>query len=518
MQPEAALPAAGPRVPAVPAAWRAPLVQLGLVWLILIASFAGDWLAMFDQWWNVSTYNHVLLVIPIIGWLAWQRWPDISALTPRPWALGLLPFAAAVLLWVLGSFAGFNLLRQAGAVAMLPAATLVLLGPRIFASLLFPIAYMAFLVPFGDELVPSLQMITAKMTIALVHFSGVPAQVDGVFIDTPAGLFEVAEACSGVKFLIAMVALGVLVGNVCFKSWTRRIAFMALCVAVPILANGVRAWGTIYVAQYIGAERAGGVDHLIYGWVFFAIVIAAVMAMGWRFFDRSAREPLFDIFSVTNNRLIDRLEAKAAAAPVMLAALAVLMLAGLGWARSADAMTASVPRQIDLPQVPGWTRASYQPLAAWEPRAEGADHRLLGRFVDAKGNRVDVFYALYGAQGDGREAGGFGQGALMPNSTWAWASPGPAIGGGKSDRLMSGGTLERYALTWYRTGSLLTGSNMRLKVANISDRLILRARPTAMLIISVEAAPGQDPVSAIQAFLAAIGDPGPWMDRIGEGV
>jgi exosortase/archaeosortase family protein len=66
----------------------------------------------------------------------------------------------------------------------------------------------------------------------------------------------VAEACSGVKFLIAMVALGVLVANVCFRSWHRRAAFMALCVAVPILANGVRAWGTIYAAQYVGDRKS----------------------------------------------------------------------------------------------------------------------------------------------------------------------------------------------------------------------------------------------------------------------
>jgi len=81
---------------------------------------------------------------------------------------------------------------------------------------------MLFLVPFGDELVPTLQMITADLTIALVHLSGIPAVIDGVFIDTPIGLFEVAEACSGVKFLVAMVALGSLAAHVCFASWWRR--------------------------------------------------------------------------------------------------------------------------------------------------------------------------------------------------------------------------------------------------------------------------------------------------------
>src|SRR5690606_3093355 len=119
------------------------------------------------------------------------------------------------------SVADVDLLSQLAAVAMLQAAALALLGPQVAAALLFPLAYMAFLVPFGDELVPALQMVTAKMAVALTHWSGVPAQIDGVFIDTPAGLFKVAEACSGVKFLIAMVALGMLVANVCFKSWRR---------------------------------------------------------------------------------------------------------------------------------------------------------------------------------------------------------------------------------------------------------------------------------------------------------
>jgi hypothetical protein len=61
---------------------------------------------------------------------------------------------------------------------------------------------------------------------------------------------------------------------------------MAACVIVPILANGVRAWATIYVAQYIGAEKATGFDHIVYGWVFFAIVLALLLGAAWRFVER----------------------------------------------------------------------------------------------------------------------------------------------------------------------------------------------------------------------------------------
>jgi exosortase A len=293
---------------AMPVHWRQALIKLGLVWTALIVAFAADWLAMFDQWWNSSTYNHVLLVPAIVGWLVWLRAPQLARFEPKPWRWGLLFLAGAVFLWVLGTFAGFNLFRQAGAVAMLPASALLLLGPRLFAALLFPFAYLAFLVPFGDEMVPALQSITAVITIWLVQATGVTATINGVFIDTPAGLFEVAEACSGVKFLIAMIALGALVGNVCFKSWRRRIGFFALCLVVPILANGLRAWGTIFAAQYVGIEKAAGIDHLIYGWIFFALVIAAVMAMSWRFFDRAIDDPMIDAEAIAASPLLGRLE------------------------------------------------------------------------------------------------------------------------------------------------------------------------------------------------------------------
>ena len=492
------------------------MVLLGLTWLALIAAFITDWLAMLAQWWNSSTYNHILLVPAIIAWLVWQRRSVATQLTPQPWRWGLLALGGAVLLWVLGAFAGLDLLRQAGAVAMLPASALLLLGPRIFAAFLFPFAYMAFLVPFGDELVPPLQTITATLTIALVHASQIPATINGVFIDTPAGLFEVAEACSGVKFLIAMIALGVLVGNVCFVSWRRRFAFFALCLVVPILANGVRAWGTIYAAQYVGVERAGGIDHLIYGWVFFAMVIAAVLGLSWRFFDRGIDDPLVDLARLRAMPLLARAERSPISVPFALLGGALLVLGGSFWAHTADTLAAPMPRQVFLPEVPGWSRVAYAPQAAWEPRAGGADHRLLGRYRDAGGNEVDVFYALYAAQGEGREAGGFGQGALIPETSWSWTSNGPAMPVGKSDRLMAGGRIERLAITYYHSGTLLTGSNARLKLANITDRLLLRPRSTALLILSAEQRSDHDAISGIRAFRQAIGDPGQWMDRVGQ--
>lgn len=516
MPPEAVLTQGEVRAALAADPWRRALPLLGATWLALIALFAPDWGKMFAQWWDSSTYNHVLLVPAILGWLVWLRLPELRKLTPRAWWPGLVLVALAVLIWVLGAFAGFDLLRQTGAAALLPATALLLLGPRVGAGLWFPLCYSAFLVPFGDELIPLLQTITAKITVALVHLSGIPAQIDGVFINTPVGLFEVAEACSGVKFLIAMIALGVLVGNVCFKRWGRRLAFMALCLAAPILANGVRAWGTIFAAQYVGVAKAAGIDHIIYGWIFFAIVIAAVLGLSWRFFDRAIDDSMIDAAAIEADPRLARLSALSLPAALGVVGAVALALGGQAWARAADSMAAVLPQQIFLPAVPGWHRVDYSPRVWWEPRAAGAEHRLLGRYADQSGHEVDVFVALYSAQAEGKEAGGFGEGALRPDSDWAWQGDGPPAPGAKSERLLAQGKVERVAQTWYRSGDLLGGSNTRLKLTNIQDRLLLRARPTMMLILSTEARPGHDPAPALAAFRQSTGDLAPWMDRIAQ--
>lgn len=495
-------------------AWNAAAARLACAWIALIVLFLPDWHDMADQWWNSSTYNHILVVPVIIGWLVWLRLPELRKLEPTPWWPGLVLLAGAVLLWVLGTFAGFNLLRQTGAIASFPASLLLLLGPRFGAALTFPLAYMTFLLPFGEELVPLLQTVTAKLVVLLMRLSVVPATIDGVFISTPAGLFEVAEACSGVKFLIAMVALGALTANVRFHSWRRRAAFMLLAVVASVLANAVRAWGTILAAQFVGAEAASGIDHIVYGWIFFAVVIAVILGLSWRYFDRALDDPMIDAAAINSSPLLERLARMRLRPSVALTLAAILIVAGKGWAYEANRLSARLPAHIELPEVPGWRRIDYDPSVWWEPRASGADHRLLGRYADAAGNEVDVFVALYESQREGKEAGGFGEGALTPGTAWAWVADGPATPDAKSERLRAAGGVERLADTYYRTGDLLTGSNARLKLANIVDRLALRERPTMLLVLSVERRPGHDPAAGLAAFRCAAGPLGPWMDRI----
>nr|WP_137678283.1 exosortase A [Parerythrobacter lutipelagi] len=498
----------------LPLQWRSALTRFAMVCAAVLAVTWRDWWAMSDQWWNISTYNHILLVPPIIGWLIYIRRDALLEIDPAPWWPGLLPLAGAMFLWLLGSVAGVNSASQLGAVATLMLAVPATLGPRVALACAFPLAYMLFLVPFGDELVPTLQMVTAAIVIWLTEASGIPAVIDGVFIDTPVGLFEVAEACSGVKFLVAMIALGVLVCYACFKRWKMRFLFMAAAIILPVLANGIRAWGTIYIAQSQGIAFAEGFDHIFYGWVFFAVIVFLLLAAFWRSFDRDPDELGIDFPQFMNSSWMNRLAIPARATGLHLAA-ALLFIAGMfGWQFAASTIAADIPEQIALPDVPGWERVDYKPDVAWSPRMNGADHKLLGRYRDAKGREIDVSFALYAAQSEGREAGATGEGALIPDTAWRWVGPWEANTESSGEELLAFGQVRRFAATSYRTGSVLTGKTSSLKLQSMRDRLLMAGKPTMTLILSVEGADREAAKQTLADFGAATGDRGEWMDRI----
>lgn len=317
-------------------AWREPLGACAFAAALVMLVARREWSEMAHQWWAIDTYSHILLMPLIIAWLVALKRGELAKITPQGWLPGLGLVGAGLLAWLIGRASGINLAAHAGAVAALQGVIIAILGPRAALLLALPLGMGVFLVPFGDEIIPPLQMITANIAIALTGWSGIDAAIDGINIYTPAGWFIVAEACSGVRFLIAMVTLAVLVCFTRFTSWRRRAAFMLAAIIVPVLANGVRAWGTIYLAQIYGAQAATGFDHIIYGWVFFAVIVAIMLAGAWRWFEREPEEYGWRAADIAHAPRMARLEAIAMPLPTLLSLLAVLALA-------ASALAAFIP-------------------------------------------------------------------------------------------------------------------------------------------------------------------------------
>jgi len=482
-------------------AWRTHLAALALVSAAILALFRRDAADIAAIWWNDSTFNHCLLIVPIIAWLVWQRLPQLGQLIPAAWWPGLAVAGAGASGWLLGEASGVDFARQLGLLLMLEGAAIACLGKAVSRGLAFPLCYALFLVPFGEEIVPVMQTVTAEIAALLLWISNVPAHLEGIFITTPTGYFEVAEACAGVKFLIAMAAFGALVANVCYRSWRRRLAFLGVAMAIPVFANGVRAWGTIYIAHLTSIEFAAGFDHVVYGFVFFAIVIALILAIGWRFFDRGPGDPWFDPGA------LQPAPPRGAQLPLVAAAALGLALLPVAWSGAVTAAGVSaLPAQASLPDVPGWQRGPRGAGIPWQPHFAGADRLLLGHYRDSRGRGVDLAIAIFAHQSEGRELVGFGQGAAAPNGRWAWTADADAPPGGRAERIASHG-LERQVVSFYRVGNIVTGSGVGVKLETLKIRLLGGPQRAVAVLASSESR------EAIDAFLAALGPVAPLADR-----
>ncbi len=476
-------------------------VLAGVVAMIL-ALFAHDVAQVAGIWWISTTYGHCLFIGPVVAWLVWTRRVELAALTPVAWWPGLLLVAAGGFGWLLGDAGSLSIARQLGLVLILQGVVVTLLGPNVARGLLFPFCYALFLVPFGDFLEPPLQEVTVAIVMPLLHLVGITASVDGVLIHAGRYYFEVAEACSGAKFVIAMLAFGILVAATCFRSWRRRAGFMLVALVVPVLANGVRAWGTIYAADLWGIERATGLDHIVYGWLFFGLVMAGVLALGWRWFDSAPDAPAFDAA---------RLQAPPRYAAPLVVAAALTLATGaffLAWSAAIAGRAASLPHGIDLPQVAGWTRSPLGRSVPWQPHHPGADRHLFGRYTNGR-NRVDVGIAIYATQHEGKELVAFGTGVLAQEDRWVRVADLSSVAGGSAMRIVAPGPVERTVATWYRVGPVVTADEKRVKLETMRARLTGADQMAVALHIAV---PGDDP-AAIARFVAAAGGPAALLDR-----
>ncbi len=495
--------------------WRLHLSVMVAAVFVLLALLWRDTADIATIWWTSSTYEHCLLIPPIIVWLVWQRTHELKRLAPMAWPPGLAIVALGAASWAVGHAAGVGFARHLGLMVMIQGIVVACLGRAVARGLMFPIGYLLFLVPFGDSLVPPLQTLTAKMSMWLLALSGVPAHIEGVFIAIPAGNFEVAEACSGVKFLVAMAAYGALVANLCFRSPWRRAIFMVVALVVPILANGVRAWGTMFVATRSGVDFATGFDHIVYGWIFFAVVIAAIVLGGWPFFDRprGSRPIVAEQLQVpgtmpgSRKRLVN----------LAVAALVIAMTPSAWTAILAAQGRHDVPQRIAMPDLPGWVRLSAEGGTQWRPRFDGADATAMARYVNGSGDVVDLYVAVLADQGEGHELVGYGHGAVDPDSGWAWVDDRVAPPGGRAIRIQTAGPgatpVVREVVTFYRVGQIITGSEPRVKLETLKVHLLGGPQRAVAVLVSAEQPIEGSARPAIDRLLAQLGSVGAFADR-----
>ena len=262
--------------------WRQAFTVLILLLALTLFLYRDTGVAMVTIWARSETFNHAFLVPPIVLWLVWRRRELITAQTPQPALSIFLLVVCAAFAWLLGDLVVVNAITQLALVTLLVLAVPAVLGWSVTRLIIFPLGFLFFAVPIGEFVMPQFMEWTANFTVLALRLSGIPVYREGLQFVIPSGNWSVVEACSGVRYLIASVTVGTLFAYLNYQSNKRRVLFVIVSILVPIVANWMRAYLIVMMGHFSGNKLAAGVDHLIYGWLFFGIVIMLMFIIGAR--------------------------------------------------------------------------------------------------------------------------------------------------------------------------------------------------------------------------------------------
>jgi len=347
---------------------------------------------MVSIWYRSETFTHGFVILPIVLWLVWRKRAQLATLRPRANMYLLVLLAGIALMWLLGDLVAVNSVTQLALVAMLVVAVPAVLGLPIALAIAFPLAFMFFAVPIGEFLMPRLMDWTAEFTILALRASGVPVFREGLNFVIPSGNWSVVEACSGVRYLIASLTVGTLYAYLNYQSTSRRLLFVGVAILVPIVANWMRAYMIVMLGHVSGNTIAVGVDHLIYGWVFFGIVILLMFLIGARW---SEPEPVFDAPAVKLNATPP--PARSTRMLWAVAAIFVLIVSlPMVAKRSLEANVASVPAKLALSDSlsPTWQHKADAATFNYKPNFEGPSAEI-ERVYAGPDRSVGVYLGYY---------------------------------------------------------------------------------------------------------------------------
>ncbi|WP_341647615.1 exosortase A [Thauera humireducens] len=436
---------------------------------------------------------------PIFVWLVWRARGRIDGLQPRPVAWMTIPVVGAGVLWMVGGMVSVAAAQHFALFAMLVSALVGVLGWQLSRALLFPLLFLFFGVPIGEFMLPTLMHYTAEFTVWALRLSGVPVYQEGLHFIVPNGRWSVVEACSGVRYLIASLFVGALYAYLNYAGLKRRVLFMLVAVAVPVIANWIRAYMIVMLGYHSDNRIAVGVDHLLYGWVFFGVVIFLMFWIGSRWHEVPAGKPLQGTDGADHRPsraywfAAIPLLAATAAFPYGLKALNVPVAdfpVSITAPAPAAEWTVSMPNQFD-----------YRPVYAGA-RAEAT------QFYVADSAMVGVHAAWYFGQRDGREMIAWGNGPA-PSSREALS----LVRSARTLMVDSRPVRENFISTsqghvlawhWYRVNGRMMVGDAEAKLRLAMDRLLGMPDESAVVVLFTPVGLDEEAARArLRAFLAS---------------
>jgi exosortase len=261
------------------------VVVLGALYYPVIKSLVQDWIKMPD-------FSHGFLVPVVALYFVWQRRESLDRLPAAPRDWGVAVIIGGIMLLLLGRLATEYFTMRFSLLVVLAGMILFLLGREHFRLLFFPLAFLVFMIPIpsilmGKVTLPLQFFASAVAAFALQEF-GLPVLREGNIIHLANTSLEVAEACSGIRSLMSLLALGTVFAYLKQEKGWQRAVMVAACIPIAIVVNALRVTMTGFLANAYGSTVAEGFFHGFSGYALFIAAMVLLYAVSF-LLDKLAR-------------------------------------------------------------------------------------------------------------------------------------------------------------------------------------------------------------------------------------
>ncbi len=476
----------------------------GVVVFLLFAIYASTFFSFYNVFSEEgSGQSHAPLLLVVSLYLVYWAWKaDRHPIKIQVSVFFALLMVVASLSWLAAGLVFVEAMQQVSLILMLALVIVAMLGYAQGRRYLVPVLLLLSLLPVWNVLVPYLQMNSAVLSTNLLQLSGLTATREGYLILIPGGSFEVADECSGLKFLVVSVSLAVIHSQIARVGVKDLIIYMIVAALLALVSNAIRIYIVVLIGYLEGMDHALVRDHNNVGWIVFALLILPLLIFAERILRKRG---------VKNDALTESDEQRRGVVtnPVIGSILVVLSFSlGPGLLTYFDSVktNAIVDHVKASSDMGGWHKYSSQ-LEEWKPLWTEGDRSLQGRF-NRGDDFVDLFATQFLKQEDGHEAVNISH-RVYDIKKWSRISrSAKVIPYGESGTisleetlLKSIGNKRRLVWQWYRTNDNFVQGDVKAKLNNLVGTLKGRPDITVYILSKEIVKDEENAVSVLSDFV-----------------
>ena len=251
--------------------------------IVLFGSAIGQ---LYTIWNDQPEYSYGILVPGLSAFLIWRDRARLRGLPLTGSWRGLALVGLGLALRMVGALATMPAIVHYALLLVLYGMILSLTGPALFRQMLMPLLLLILMVPLppilSTQLSLQLQLLSSEVGVAVIRAAGVSVYLEGNVIDLGSYQLEVAEACSGLRYLFPLMTLSVIIAYTFGGAIWKRIVVFLSSIPLTVLMNSIRIGIIGITVDRWGTRMAEGVLHEFEGWVGFMIsALLVVMIAVW---------------------------------------------------------------------------------------------------------------------------------------------------------------------------------------------------------------------------------------------